>query len=247
MPAKNLDAITVVLPTRNEARNIEHFLRSLPFGVHLLVVDASEDDTAERLEHLRPSRTTVIRRRGSISGARQLAVEQARTDWLLFTDADIVFPEGYFHRLLEQSEADAIYGPQLSRGRFRHYYWWFAFGQYVLQICGIPAASGSNLLVKRQAVLKAGGFDPDLGCNEDSELVWRIRRHGGHVRFAPCLAVHVHDHRRLESGLLRKMLHSVMRCVLLYWDLIPARWRRSDWGYGPTLRRAEEDSPARGE
>ena len=31
------------------------------------------------------------------------------------------------------------------------------------------------MLVHREALLACGGFDEALSCNEDSELVWRLR------------------------------------------------------------------------
>ena len=227
----NLESITVVLPTRNEAGNIGAFLASLPQAVHLIVVDASEDETPDIIQRERPARTQVLRRRSTITQARQLGAEVALTDWLLFTDADIVFPDGYFDALERVMDAAVVYGPKLSRDRFAAYYRWFGYGQQCSHWLGIPAATGSNLLVRKDALIAVGGFDPALVCNEDSELVWRIKRAGYRIRFEPSLPVYARDHRRLDSGLWRKTCHSVFRCALLYWDLMPARWRGADWGY----------------
>jgi glycosyltransferase involved in cell wall biosynthesis len=227
----NLESITVVLPTRNEARNIGAFLASLPDAVHLIVVDASEDETPDVIQRLRPERTQVLRRKSTITEARQLGAELAHTDWLLFTDADVEFPEGYFEYLAGLPEASVIYGPKLSRDRFAVYYRWFGYGQQCSHWLGIPAATGSNMLVRREALIVAGGFDPELVCNEDSELVWRIKRAGYRTRFESALPVYARDHRRLDGGVWRKTFHSVFRCLLLYWDMIPARWRGADWGY----------------
>lgn len=52
--------------------------------------------------------------------------------------------------------------------------------------------------------------------------------------------VYATDHRRLERGLLRKTAHTLSRCLLLYWDLVPSRWRNGDWGYWSEARREEE-------
>ena len=59
----------------------------------------------------------------------------------------------------------------------------------------------------------------------------RIKRHGFRIAFAPDLIVYARDHRRLQRGTLRKTLHSVTRCALLYFNLMPDRWRSHDWGY----------------
>ena len=231
--------ITVVLPTRNEEKNIRTFLATLPETCHLIVVDAGNDQTAAIIAETRPDRTTVLRRVSTIPEARQLGAELAKTEWLLFTDADIAFPATYFHHLARYAAYDCVYGAKLSRGSFHNYYRWFGYGQQLSHKLGIPAATGSNLLIKRHVVAEVGGFDPELICNEDSELVWRIKRAGYRVAFAPETPVYATDHRRLERGLTRKTLHSVFRCCLLYFDLIPARWRGMDWGYWSAPRETE--------
>lgn len=226
----NLASITVVVPTRNEAGNIPAFLDSVPAKARLLVVDASDDDTVAVIERLRPRNTRILRYPGSVTEARQAGTEAADTPYLLFTDADVAFHEDYFDRLATL-ECPVIYGPKLSRDRFRSYYTGIATAQRVSARLGIPAASGSNLLVERHALLRAGGFDTRLACNEDSELVWRLKRNGNRCHFDPDLIVWATDHRRLERGRLRKTAHSMLRCTFLYTGVMPKRWRESDWGY----------------
>ncbi len=226
-----LDELTLVLPTRNEANNIARFLASIPFNLQLIVVDASDDETRAVIAALRPDNTYVLQHPGSVTEARQLASEHARTEWLLFADADIEYPANYFEQLAVLADADVFYGPKLSHDEFVKYYRWFARGQRLCDKVGIPAATGSNLLMRRKALLAAGGFDLDLTCNEDSELVWRLKRRGFKTRFEPRLVVYATDHRRLRRGRMRKTIHSLLRCILLFTDLMPVRWRRHDWGY----------------
>lgn len=233
--------ITVIVPTRNEEGNIETFLRSLPPAIPLIVVDASTDRTAELIMRWRPERTQVIRSRSTIPEARQLGAEAARTEWLLFTDADVVFPPDYFTRIETHLGQDCVYGSKLSRDRFNRYYRWFSYGQQICHRLGIPAATGSNLAVRRRVLMDVAGFDPELICNEDSELVWRVKRAGFRVRFASDMPVYATDHRRLERGLLRKTAHTLARCLLLYTDVAPSRWRAGDWGYWSKPRRQEEE------
>lgn len=219
--------ITVVLPTRNEAHNIERFLHSLPDTVALVVVDKGRDSTAEIVARVRPRRTTILFSEGSVTEARQLGAQRCATP----TDADVTFDSGYFERLAALRPADVIYGPKLSEDDYRSYYSWFARGQRFGHHLGLPCASGSNLLVTNEAFRAAGGFDLQLTCNEDSELVWRIKARGFACRFGPDLIVWAHDHRRLRRGLWRKTLHSVGRCALLRAGVIPQRWRSHHWGY----------------
>jgi glycosyltransferase involved in cell wall biosynthesis len=226
--------VTVIAPARNERDNVAPFLASLPAVVQLIVVDASDDDTAARILALRPHRTHVERFPGNIPVARQRGAQLAKTPWLLFTDVDVTFDERYFDRLsnLDVPAACAgIVATKRTRDRFRMYYALFTLGQRLCAWTGIPAATGSNMLMRRDALLACGGFDASLSVNEDSEAMWRCQRAGYHVKFAGELAVFARDHRRLERGVLRKFAHSIARCVVLYLDILPARWKAADWGY----------------
>lgn len=223
--------ITVVLPTRNEARNIEPFLRSLPECIPLVVVDRSDDETREIIGRMRPERTKVLYCAGTLTEARQAGAQHATTRWLLFTDADVEFSADYFGRLAAVPSCDVAYGAKLSQREYRRYYAWFMRGQQLVHSLGLPCASGSNLLVSAGAFEAVGGFDLGLTCNEDSELVWRMQSRGYRCRFDPQLVVWATDHRRLRRGLWLKTLHSLMRCVLLRTGWMPAGWRRHDWGY----------------
>lgn len=223
--------LTVVLPTRNEANNIRTFLATLPEALRLIVVDASTDETPRLIQEMRPARTTVLRCPGNVAVARQIGAEAACTPWLLFTDADVIFPTGYFERLRQHSDCDALYGAKLSRDAYDWYYRWFTHGQRLAHALGIAAVSGSNFLVRAEALAAVGGFDLDLSCNEDSELGWRLQRRGFRVRYNSQLFVFACDHRRLRRGVLAKTVHSLTRCTLLYLGLLPRRWRRHDWGY----------------
>jgi GT2 family glycosyltransferase len=239
------EELTVVVPTRNEIKNVPAFLASLPADLPLVVVDASDDDTPFLINRLRPTQTTIIRDSAHIAAARQIGAMHATTTWALFTDADVVFDQDYFKQVrayigAERSKKDhiskddlfdAIYGAKRAQGRYAGYYRWFTWGQSLSDRVGVPAVSGSNLLIKRQALLQVGGFDPRLRCNEDSEIGFRLKQRGYRIRFAPDLIVYERDHRRLHRGALRKTVHSLARCTLLYFNLMPERWRGQDWGY----------------
>jgi glycosyltransferase involved in cell wall biosynthesis len=225
------NTVTLILPTRNEAKNIPALLDTLPPQLPLIVVDTSTDSTPDLITKLRPHNTQVIRHKANVTLARQLGAEAALTPWLLFSDADVTFAPNYFKHLKILYGQDAFYGPKLSQDRYIHYYQWFARGQQASQRLGLPAVSGSNLMIRRTTFQAVGGFDLKLSCNEDSEIGWRIKRFGFRIAFDPALVVYARDHRRLDRGWGRKTLHSLLRCSLLYFNLMPARWRESDWGY----------------
>ena len=236
-----LGQIAVIVPAKNECKNIHAFLGSLPERVSLIVADASDDDTPQIIAAERPRRTRVIPHLSDISEARQVGAWAATTPWLLFTDADIVFAPDYFAHLVRVRESDVIYGGKRSRGDYGLCYRLFVLGQRVLQFLGFPAASGSSLIMSREAFVAAGGFELELSCNEDSEIVFAAQRADCSIRFVPELTVYERDHRRLQRGMLRKTVHSFARCALLYTGLMPKRWRSGDWGYWSKKQRSLTD------
>jgi glycosyltransferase involved in cell wall biosynthesis len=228
--------ITVVAPTKNEAQNISRFLSSIPSGVPLVVADDSTDGTAELVSRLRPYNTQVIRATGGIARSRQAGAEAARTGWVLFTDADVVFPTGYFDRIGRylQAGADGFYGPKLSAGGHEWFYRVFTVGQALCSRLSIPAGSGSNMAIRKEALSQVGGFNLRLPCNEDTDLLFRLARQGCRLLWAPDLPVLNTDHRRLRRGAFWRFLHIITRSFIIYLNLhlpLPHRWVYSSWGY----------------
>jgi glycosyltransferase involved in cell wall biosynthesis len=230
----DLNEVTVIVPTKNESRNIRRFLDGIPSNILLIVVDASDDDTCEIIRERRTENTLIIRDPGDIPAARQRGADVARTEWLLYTDADVVFAEDYFHRLaqLEVTERHGgLVGAKTSSGQYRRYFRGFNLGLRLLCTLRITAGSGSNMLVRRRALHEAGGFDRAVSCNEDSLLLWRISRLGYKVPFVGQLKVYEFDHRRLDGGATSKTLHSVARCAMLYTGILQKTGRTHEWGY----------------
>ncbi|HEX8384997.1 MAG TPA: glycosyltransferase family 2 protein [Rubricoccaceae bacterium] len=214
-----LEDLTVVVPTKNEAANVGPFLASLDPRVALVVVDASTDDTRVRIAALRPERTAVLEDPGNIPEARQLGLETATTEWVLFTDADMSFGADYWaawERLRLGERVGAVQGAKLSADReYRFYYRLFSFGIRAASWLTVPAGSGSNMVFRRSALLAVGGFDASLTANEDIYALWTVRRAGWRVPYAGGLKVYERDHRRLRQGRARKTLHSWARSAML--------------------------------
>lgn len=62
---------------------------------------------------------------------------------------------------------------------------------------GLPHAGAGNMGVHRDVFFAVDGFDPTVGCLEDTDLCWRIQLTGVPLVFCPEAAVHV----RLRSSL----------------------------------------------
>lgn len=230
-----LEELTVVVPTKNEAANVGPFLDSVDPRVALVVVDASTDDTRERIRRARPERTVIIEDEGTIPEARQLGLEAAETEWVLFTDADMSFGDGYWRawEALDLGEkVGAVQGAKLSADDdYKTYYRLFSLGIRVMSWLTVPAGSGSNMILRRRALVEAGGFDPALTANEDIYALWSVRKAGWRVIYAGGLRVYERDHRRLDQGRLKKTVHGWVRPLMLFTGLGGDRVRQSSWGY----------------
>jgi len=229
----NLEEITLIVPTKNEAPNIEYFLDSVSCDINIIIVDASTDNTCDIIQSRRQSSIQFIRDGGNIATARQLAAEHAKTDWLLFSDADVAFAKDYFEILRKinlSTHHAGLIGAKLSRKRYQYYYRLFSQWLKVCCTLGLPGASGSNMLVNRKVLMEIGGFDFCLSCNEDTELIWRLQRNGYRINYDGRLKVYEFDHRRLDQGIFKKTIHSLTRCALLLLGL-KAFLKKNDWGY----------------
>jgi glycosyltransferase involved in cell wall biosynthesis len=234
MAACALDDVSVIVPTKDERAHLPAFLSSLPAAVELVVVDASRDGTDRLAEELRPSRTRVIRSSCGIAAARQIGARAARGRVLLFSDVDVRFEPGYWDALPRVLDAEAFYGPKRTTADYARYGRVFEAAQSVLHRLGVPAASGSNMAVRRDVFDAVGGFRQDLPVNEDTELMMRVARRGYRVLWRPELAVRSLDDRRLRAGVVFKSAHSLTRGLLLLADHrlgLPRRWLAHDWGY----------------
>ncbi len=81
--------VTVVVPARNEARNLEHVLPRLPLGAEIIVVDGhSVDDTAAVVARLRPDARFIQQTRKGKGNALAVGFAQATGDIIVMFDAD---------------------------------------------------------------------------------------------------------------------------------------------------------------
>jgi glycosyltransferase involved in cell wall biosynthesis len=229
-----LDDVSVIVPTKDERAHLPAFLASLPAAVELVVVDASRDGTDRLAAELRPARTRVIRSPCGIAAARQIGARAARGRVLLFSDVDVRFEPGYWDALPPVLHADAFYGPKLTTDAYPRYGRAFVAAQELLHRLGVPAASGSNMAVRRDVFDAVGGFREDLPVNEDTELMMRVAQRGFRVLWRRELAVRSLDDRRLRAGVAFKSVHSLTRGLLLFVDqrlAVPRRFVAHDWGY----------------
>ena len=84
------ERVSVVIPARNEARNLPHVLRALPVGLHevILVDGHSIDDTIKVTRQVRPDVKIVLQTRRGKGNALACGFAQVTGDIIVMLDAD---------------------------------------------------------------------------------------------------------------------------------------------------------------
>ncbi|MBV9122358.1 MAG: glycosyltransferase, partial [Planctomycetes bacterium] len=129
MTSSLLPAVSVVVPCRNEAANIEACLRSIlaqedpPGGMEVLVADGmSQDGTREKIAELTRGdvRVRLIDNPGRIvPTGLNAAIQAARGEIIIRMDAHTVYAPDYVRQCvaaLTETGAENVGGPALTRG-----------------------------------------------------------------------------------------------------------------------------------
>lgn len=208
---------SVVIPTYDRQATLALCLGALeqqtidPSEFEVIVVDdGSQDSTQEFCAGVKaPFAFHYLRQENSGAGAaRRAGVEKASGEYIvLFNDDTIASPELLKeHRKMHRQhrrEKLAVLGdfhdPEGSEERALSYFLShtsFLFPQVNLKPgihAGIEYFVTCNLSLRRDAVLKAGSFDPQFRVAEDSDLGIRLIRMGYRVLYRPqALAIHLH-------------------------------------------------------
>jgi glycosyltransferase involved in cell wall biosynthesis/peptidoglycan/xylan/chitin deacetylase (PgdA/CDA1 family) len=192
--------ITVVVPARNAEATLVRALASLQAQTHsrwtAIVVDDRSDDDTLRIASMvgeADGRITVLPGPGrGVSAARNVALAAARTDWLCFLDADDEVDADFLERMLAATaEADLVYCGYRRKNEC---------GAVTQEVCCRKFADGGfpqiargapptihSVLVLRETVMAAGGFDESLQVAEDRDLWQRLARSGARVRFVDAI------------------------------------------------------------
>ncbi len=210
--------VSVVVPVLNAAGEIGRLLQSLlaldwpPERLEILVVDNASTDGTPGVVADHPVRLLQETRVQSSYAARNTGVAAARGEWIAFTDADCVARPDWLRRLLlppPGTEVGAVAGEVLALERTtpvqrlmeRH-----GFMQHAVTLPHkqLPCFSTANVAVRRDLLLRLGGFRQDVRYFADMELSWRLQISGGaRILFRP-EAVILHRHRRTWGELWRQ-------------------------------------------
>jgi len=205
--------VSVVLPVHNGADTIGDQLEALAGQTYsgpweLIVSDnGSTDGTRGRVaswEGKIPAKLRIVdsSERPGAAHARNVAVQSASGEYILFCDADDVANPEWIERMVEALNNHEIVAGLGEMRRFNHpdQYEWMGDvepADLVAQYRFRAVFSTYNLGVRRQVALALGGFDEAFLRAEDTDWSWRAQYAGYDVWFEPSAIVHI----RLRSNL----------------------------------------------
>jgi len=204
-------AVRILVPARNESGPLPRTLPALTAQDYpgdwtiVLVDDRSADGTASLARRLGGPRTRVIPGKPLPDGwigkvwALEQGLEGATEPYVLLTDADILHAPGSLRRLVAESERDGLaLNSRMARLRCESaaerllippFVWFFSL-LYPMRRTHEPgraAAAGGCVLLRREALQKAGGFGSIRGeIIDDVQLARRVRDAGGSLRLSLC-------------------------------------------------------------
>lgn len=110
--------LTVVVPTRNEAANVEPLLARMPAVDKVVFVDDSDDDTAEVIALVAadaPGKVELLHRpfghrQGGLSGAVVAGLDLVESPWMCVMDGDLQHPPEVIDKIMSAAtdEVDLV-------------------------------------------------------------------------------------------------------------------------------------------
>lgn len=224
MPELSATDLSIVIPTRQRWETLQVTLGALRTqteeGFETIIVADGADPQLPEL----PDARVVTQEHAGPGAARNRGVRASERPLILFIGDDMVpRPDFVAHHVARHRSAPGpevavlgrvVWHPSVPRNRLHSWLDWSGalFDYRRLEAQGDGEAGwtrfySSNVSMKRELFLAAGGFDPDFVFDyEDLDLGWRLGQHGMHLVYEPAAVTqHLHPYdwaaveRRYES------------------------------------------------
>jgi GT2 family glycosyltransferase len=195
-PVPPADATGIVVIGRNEGERLRACLRSLApaaaAGCALVYVDSGSGDGS--VAWARAAGVDVVElapedgytmARGRNAGLHHLARQRPHCRYVQFLDGDCELVAGWLSLAVEALERDAgvavVFGRRREGGAGPRLYRRLLDLEWAAAPVGEAPSFGGDALGRIEALLAAGGFDPELIAGEEPELSLRLRRQGWRI------------------------------------------------------------------
>lgn len=228
--------VSVVIPVRNEVEKIEQCLKAVFSQTYksyeVIIVDGHSNDGTVEISKEFPVKI-LYEDYHNRAGACQVGIENAKGEYVAFTDADCIPARDWLVNLSREFD-DGIVGVGGGIKNIGKGLWIqsinFAYetflgsansvqGRFFKNKRFVNSISGCNSMYRKEDILKVGGFNVSLPGAEDTELNKRLLKKRGKLLYTPN-AVIFHDHKRGLKKFAKQMLrYGRDRAVARRWDL----------------------------
>ncbi len=223
-PAGATPRVSVVMPVYNAEATLAECLtrlcNSTAGNFEIVLVDDGSTDQTRAIAANFPVRIVPTAGRVGPAAARNLGARVAEGDIVFFIDSDVMVRPDSIARVVDsllRTDVDGVVGVQAASMRHRdlvsqYKNIWMRW-TYVRQTGDVPLFYTTAAAIRREAFLRAGGFDPGYANPnvEDTAFGQKLARLGIRIRVEPELEVE-HVKRYSLLGLLRT---DFMRAVSL--------------------------------
>jgi O-antigen biosynthesis protein len=243
--------LSVIVCTRNGGSTLGDCLSSLQrqqrVNYEVLVIDDGSTDDVPQIAARHASVRYHRQEHAGLSAARNLGMQLAAGELLVYTDDDCRPDEDWLWRIaaaFDDPQWVAAGGPNLPpapRSEVERCVSAAPGGPCHVLLSDEEAEHlpGCNLAIRKTALEEIGGFDPVFrAAGDDVDVCWRLRETGGKLRFVP--GAFVWHHRRLTLGayLRQQRGYGFAEALLMkkhpyrFGSLGGARWRGMIYGDG---------------
>jgi glycosyltransferase involved in cell wall biosynthesis len=176
--------LSIIIPALNEEKYLPQLLKSIKEqdfkDYEIIVAEAGSED--KTLEIAEKNNCRVVK--GGLPGeGRNKGAEAAQGDLLLFLDADIVLPENFFNKVLEefnQRELDIATFRLFSnqKSKIIDFLFSFFYNFPIILTERFLAHAAMGILIRKELFKKINGFDEGVKFMEDSDLARRAKKIG---------------------------------------------------------------------
>ncbi|HEY9635336.1 MAG TPA: glycosyltransferase [Coleofasciculaceae cyanobacterium] len=187
-----MPVISVIIPAYNAENTLHETIESVfnqTFTDFELIVinDDSQDATLEVVEHLQDNRLNVFSYpHAGVSASRNRGLAKASGEFIAFLDADDLWSpdklEAQLRALQVNPQAAVAYSwtdyiDELGKFLYSGPHISVSGNVYEKLLLGNFLENGSNALIRRETLLKVGGFDESLYGGEEWDLFLRLAAH----------------------------------------------------------------------
>jgi glycosyltransferase involved in cell wall biosynthesis len=110
-----MQSITAIILTKNEEKNIKNCLKSLSWCDEIIVVDDNSQDKTVEIARKHKAKIFINPLHGDFASQRNFALAKAKSEWVLFIDADEIVPDSLAYEIQNATGSNNFNGFYIKR------------------------------------------------------------------------------------------------------------------------------------